>query len=400
MKSPFDFNRKQVWIVSWYDFPFYEGTTARIKGLASTLGENGIQATVLSPLFHRRRPPKSGEVPCNVQYVDLRLLGRFAVFSHNRTGKFLSTAIFWLAVFLWLLAISRVRPILVQFEHTFSAPPAVLLKPFGVKIVADDIHLSHRRMKSWMFSFVRIFELWACKQSDAIVTSFRGDYSHLKSLFADKAYFVSNGINIPCPVERSAERKSTLLFVGSMTVTENQRAVEDLLDIAQQLYERRRDFEVYIVGGPLSVIDQLTKHDTVSKGIVKFLGFVSDFTLKDMFRKSQLGLLPYFGETTHTSQRIKALEYFAYGLTVISSPQGVGGIVEIKDGVHVLLASSKAEMVRILDRCLSQKRWADQIAMAGRELIANRYSWSTISKGYIQLLLRLTNGSSDNIRAG
>jgi glycosyltransferase involved in cell wall biosynthesis len=103
---------------------------------------------------------------------------------------------------------------------------------------------------------------------------------------------------------------------------------------------------------------------------VSFMGEVDDVTKDNVFSIADVALNPM---TAGAGVNIKMLEYFAWGIPVVSSPHGARGL-ELADGVHALLRSPAA-FTEAIGSSISQIDAAqDRAIRAYAHLVAN-FSW-------------------------
>jgi glycosyltransferase involved in cell wall biosynthesis len=108
-----------------------------------------------------------------------------------------------------------------------------------------------------------------------------------------------------------------------------------------------------------------------------------------LYASSSVGLLPFFDDIPlEGGQRTKALEFFANGLLVISGPEGVKGIYGLESGKHFLIGTSVDVMCNLIEQCLSKPRKYAGIAVSGRQYISDKYSWSCLTKDYVDFVKR------------
>jgi len=82
--------------------------------------------------------------------------------------------------------------------------------------------------------------------------------------------------------------------------------------------------------------------------------------------------------TTGAGTNIKLFDYFARGLPVVSTPFGIRGI-DLEDGTHACIVDLD-EFSDTIRQLLESPEQRDRIGEAGRTLVADKYTWETISK--------------------
>jgi len=382
-----------VYIITWYDFPLPGGTTSRINGLISQLTKSGIAAEVVSPIFYGENADFDTSTPFPVRRLNLKSLWLLNLYdvSPIRALAILLFSLFSLLTILGQVLTYGRKSVIVQFEQVFSALPAIFAKILlGVYVIGDDIRLYYKTMKIPFSFIIRAYELWVLKYSDVVTTSFRLDFQIIKHLRRNEnTLFVPNGVQVNRNSQENIRNWKSMLFVGSFTSKENVKAIDNILNLADILCEECRELEIFIVGGPLTQVRHLFNRKSVAKGNVKFLGRVSQEFLNSLYQSVDKGLLPFFEDPPHTSQRTKALEYFANGLLVVSSPTGIDGIDGLCDGVHCLVAKTKQEMLCLLQEVLLHPAKFTRVASTGASFITENYAWDKVAKTYVETVTSL-----------
>ena len=75
--------------------------------------------------------------------------------------------------------------------------------------------------------------------------------------------------------------------------------------------------------------------------------------------------------------RIKLLEAFAHRVPVVTTPLGAEGL-DVRDGIHVLLAETPAELAAACRRLRDDPALGDRLRAAAARLVAERYEASLI----------------------
>jgi glycosyltransferase involved in cell wall biosynthesis len=145
-------------------------------------------------------------------------------------------------------------------------------------------------------------------------------------------------------------------------------------------------FVIWIVGGPIGGLEHRFHDESVRRGVVRLWGSVSDQVLKTIYLSAHVGLLPFF-DFDHEAggQRIKALEFLAHGLIVVSSQAGVRGLAGVVEGRHFISVSSLGEMAEAFKRIIDNPReYSDMTAQA--KTYARTLSWNAVSRDYVNFL--------------
>ena len=389
-------------IVSYLDFPYYEGSSKRIEGLIHVLKSYGIHVTVICPLL--RRTQASPEYEGTVSYIDLR---RLKAHQCPKAGKFVLNSIFSILAVNKLIHWSAERNIVIQYQDLYSSIPVITAKLLKRgKIIGDDIvplHFDEGRLHPSFTSFFQFLDLTLLKFTDLIVTASPKAYSFIKNsnLKGKSVLFFPNGVissdkKIAISTAPKTQKKS-IIFIGTLSFDQNLQAITNMFEVIRRLKEKTGDFEMLVVGGPLHCASHLFNDGLVKEGTIRFLGYVSNKELAYIYDQAFIGLLPFFKETPLCGgQRTKALEYFSHGLLLVTGPEGIKGINNLKIGEHCLVAYSIAEMTEILYDCLSNPTKYTSMSANGLRFIESAYSWEAISKNYIKNLLEISNKTGES----
>jgi glycosyltransferase involved in cell wall biosynthesis len=154
-------------------------------------------------------------------------------------------------------------------------------------------------------------------------------------------------------VQKPAQEKFRLLFVGNLNYYPNVDAVRFLADeIVPRLDPRH--FEVWVAGGGKA---------RLSDGI-RWLGYVDD--LGAVYQQADAAIVPI---RAGGGTRIKIIEALAYGLPVISTAIGREGL-----DVDLLAAETAQDFANAARRLRAETGLRDQLATAGQEMVRQRYT--------------------------
>ncbi len=155
------------------------------------------------------------------------------------------------------------------------------------------------------------------------------------------------------------------VFVANFTYEPNRTGLSFLLEqVLPRVWEQLPDARLTLVGGGLHTPPS-------SDARVESLGFVA--SLADAYAGASCAVVPLLqgGGTP-----LKLIEALAYGLPVIATPRAVAGL-DVHDGRDCLVAQDAESFATALVRVL--RDGADEIARAGRDLAAQRYSIEALS---------------------
>lgn len=163
-----------------------------------------------------------------------------------------------------------------------------------------------------------------------------------------------------------------ILFPGTLSFSPNSLAVELLIN---QIYPQLRaiypDCRLLVVGrNPTQWMLDAAKQDT---GIT-VIGAVPD--MRPYFAAASVMIVPlYHGSGT----RLKILEAFAAGLTVVSTAKGAEGL-KVIDGEHLLIREEVDAIIEAVHQLWSNPSLEQKLTSSAFELVQAEYSWSAIGK--------------------
>lgn len=207
-----------------------------------------------------------------------------------------------------------------------------------------------------------------------------------------KFVLVPNGVDLDYfrPADAEDTEPGAIVFVGLMSYLPNEDAAryfcKEVLPLLSGMNPRPR---VYLVGrNPSPGVKEL--HDGE---MVIVTGEVAD--VRPYVAKAQVVVVPLrFGGGT----RLKILEAFAMGKTVVSTSKGAEGIPATAER-EILMANSREELATQVRRVLSSESLRTQIGRAAREFVRDRFGWervqNIVADGYASLPLRETGRESN-----
>lgn len=149
-----------------------------------------------------------------------------------------------------------------------------------------------------------------------------------------------------------ADRKA-FLFVGKFV---EKKGIKTLLSAADMLKRKRDDFTILLVGGGILEEDMKNLSQELSlNDNVKFLGWVNNFLLRDIYTASDVVVIPSVfdrkGETE--GMPVVVLESLAAGRSILASR--ISGIPDVvKDGINGCLVepASSEDLCRQMDKLI------------------------------------------------
>ncbi|WP_426624811.1 glycosyltransferase family 4 protein [Leifsonia sp. McL0607] len=218
---------------------------------------------------------------------------------------------------------------------------------------------------------VRHFEARACLAASEVWVCSDDDAQLLRTVLGVQApniRVVPNAVDVPPRIQTTGQVTSAT-FVGSLAYAPNVEAVRFLIDeLAPALQRRHVDLPLRAAGSEPSV--ELAS-ELMETGFEVHANFDS---LASVLRDSAL-LVPLF---TGSGTRFKILEAMSMGVPIVTTPKGAEGI-DVKDGVHVLVAANAHQFVEALDLLRTDRALVWDLTAAAYELVSDRYSFESIA---------------------
>ena len=178
----------------------------------------------------------------------------------------------------------------------------------------------------------------------------------------------TNGVDVarfrPCIEGRDPER---IVFTGNLGYFPNVDALRWCVDsILPAVWRVRPDVRLAIVGArPSRTVRRLARRDPR----ITLEGYVDD--LQPALAGSAVALAPM---RAGSGQKLKVLEAMACGVPVVATGRALSGI-DAEPERHLLVADTTASFAQAVLRVLRDPRLADDLALAGRRLVEQRYAW-------------------------
>ncbi len=275
----------------------------------------------------------------------------------------------------------------VQAEQPFLVPAALRA---GVPVVLDAHNIEadvlrrvgreeprrlHRLRWAWEATKTERFERAAVGAAAAVVATSDDDAAMLESLGARRVVVVPNGVDAAGLPAGPVEPGTMLLYVGHFGYRPNSLAAAELVDEILPLVRAEvPQASVQLVGRSPGRDLQARAGDAV-----EVFADVPDVVPHLRAARALVVPLRAGGGT-----RLKVLEALAAGVPVVSTAFGVSGLA-VRDGEHVLLAETPADLARCAVRVIEDDDLARSLAGNGRRLVEERYDWQAVAEPLVAL---------------
>lgn len=204
-------------------------------------------------------------------------------------------------------------------------------------------------------------------------------YGYIKMKYHNEPAIVSLGISLQKKI--SSLRGNNLLSFGRWQKEKNPQFI---LKIAKEFPK-----EKFIIAGSwikeseYQWFKTLIKKEGLEKRI-KLIPHFDDHQLREMCRKARLWLYPHF-----EAFGLAALEAAGHGLPIII-PAHSGITESFKTGVHGFFPKDVNinEYKKYISLLISDKKMASEMGMRAREVVKNKFSWSSKVQEVIKLIER------------
>jgi len=115
--------------------------------------------------------------------------------------------------------------------------------------------------------------------------------------------------------------------------------------------------------------------------MVRFSGFVDD--IRTAYRRNDLQVV---ASTQATGVRTRIVESWAFGLPVLCTTVGAGGVNDLAPGQNILIADDPRDFARNLQELLHNPERLDQIAVAARQTYEAKHSRPAVAAALRELL--------------
>ena len=247
---------------------------------------------------------------------------------------------------------------------------------------------------------LRRYETQLMNRSDALIAVSKytvGELTDLYGIEEEKIHVIYNGVDInkfkPRPDRAELrrtfgldEKKKTVLFVGRLY---HRKGLETLLHSIPPVLQQFSDVQFAISGTGYKKKEQSLRDLAKQLDIedtVKFLGYVPDEKLPELYSASDIFVLPAIYENFPFA----ILEAQATALPVISTK--VGGIPEFlvdnKNG-FLIDPGDQTQLTQKTLTLLQDPKRAEEMGRHGRKLIEEQLAWRLITKQVIDLYHKL-----------
>jgi glycosyltransferase involved in cell wall biosynthesis len=242
-------------------------------------------------------------------------------------------------------------------------------------LAEDEPQFVHRLRWRWEAAKTAQLERRAVGAADAVCATSDEDAAVLERYGARRLVVVPNGVDTSAVEHRLPARARRLLYIGHFGYRPNVRAAEELVtEVFPRVRESVPDATLQLVGREAShALGRL------AGPVVHVAGDVEE--VLPHLRAAGAFVVPL---RSGGGTRLKVLEAMASGVPVVATRFGVAGL-SVRDGEHVLLADSSADLAAATSKLLRDDALARRLSLAARELVERRYDWREVARPLIDL---------------
>jgi glycosyltransferase involved in cell wall biosynthesis len=196
---------------------------------------------------------------------------------------------------------------------------------------------------------------------------------------------IANGKSTVRAVEPRTEGVLRLLHIGSLEHLPTYTSLEFLLaKVFPQLdAEILTCLKVEVIGkiNPNGKRDKAIMELARPYPMVRFSGFVDE--IRTAYARNDLQVV---ASTQATGVRTRIIESWAFGMPVLSTTVGAGGLEGLAPDKNILIADDPGDFARTLEELLRAPQRLDEIASAARRTYEEYYSRSVIAARFGALL--------------
>ena len=384
--------KKHILIITYNDYPVYEGLGVRIRNISKVLQLEGFDVTIFAPNIDHARPVT--EIVDGIRVIRIGLYIPSFLKKNRIVARSLLMVLHTIASpFIYFSRLRKFQFHTIIAEHIYAVPVACVLKFFTKKkiLVDDIINVSeimkeggHHNLAKW---FTKIEKLLFRYCDDFIYTS-EISHRYYSERGAVPGIFLPNGVDTTVfkPLSKRND-KFTIFFNGSTFSGQNVAAIVNFLDIAQFIHTTTSaDILFRLSCWPLYNLDEHLQNRIQKAG--SWLEFTEGIEqIHKAIAEADLAILPYSKDHLLTGgTRLKAMEYLSCGTIVLSTPEGVMGITGLKDGHHYMLAKNISELAELVLYSYSNQQSIRKIGKNGRKFVIEQYDWKATTRVLISNL--------------
>jgi len=224
----------------------------------------------------------------------------------------------------------------------------------------------------------KILSIYAAKQASAImpVTSHLKTCMELHGMKNNNYQIVNNVVDNIFFENISKPNVEKIRILNVTCFDDNHKNLSGLINVIYTLYQKRQDFEIYLVGNG-NDFDKIKKQVIklgLENNVVHFTGKLTGKPLVEMFQKSHFSVL----FSNYENIPVVISESLVCGIPVVST--NVGGISEHIDKTNGILIDAKDEKALFVSLDYMIDNYKEYNALLMKEIAYSKYSYHAVGK--------------------
>ena len=264
---------------------------------------------------------------------------------------------------------------------------------YHARIIAIDQKREKRQLYCWESRMLRRLsklEREVARSSELVLCVAPEDAKRIvEEWFVPHAAYlpisIANG-DIPVNAgERRTAGRLRLLHIGALNLLASYTSLEFLLTKVFPLLDEgtvsRLNLEVVGSSTPNGARTKAIMEMARPYPMVRFSGFVDD--IRTAYRKSDLQVV---ASTQATGRRSRIVESWAFGVPVLSTTVGAGGVKYLAPGRNILIANDPRDFARNLKELIHTPHRLDEIAISARQTYEVEFGRPAVAAALRELL--------------
>ena len=224
----------------------------------------------------------------------------------------------------------------------------------------------------WDVGKLKKWERFIWRSADALTAVSASDASVMEAYVNHDVTLVPNGVDLDSfPFRKPNKRKNlTVLFVGNFRWLPNRDAAETLLDHIWPQVRRKYPQSSLLIAGrdiPAGLRGRILARGGQALGNVE--------SIAPVYQRADIFVAPH---TISGGTKFKLLEAMASGVPVVTTKQGISGLVA-EAGVEYLEAETPEDFVAQISSLWDNPVLARSVAANARTRIEKKYDWNQIA---------------------
>ncbi|MEK7533034.1 MAG: glycosyltransferase [Patescibacteria group bacterium] len=224
----------------------------------------------------------------------------------------------------------------------------------------------------WDVGKLKKWERFVWRSADALTAVSASDASVMEAYVNHDVTLVPNGVDLDSfPFRKPNKRKNlTVLFVGNFRWLPNRDAAETLLDHIWPQVRRKYPQSSLLIAGrdiPAGLRGRILARGGQALGNVE--------SIAPVYQRADIFVAPH---TISGGTKFKLLEAMASGVPVVTTKQGISGLVA-EAGVEYLEAETPEDFVAQISSLWDNPVLARSVAANARTRIEKKYDWNQIA---------------------